>query len=38
MVKEGETLAWIYRVGRLSGESVELLDTTGGEPLRLSLK
>jgi hypothetical protein len=38
MVKEGETLAWIYRVGRLSGESIELLDTTGGEPLRLSLK
>lgn len=38
MVKEGETLAWIYRVGRLSGESVELLDTTGGEPLKLSLK
>jgi hypothetical protein len=38
MVKEGETLAWIYRVGRLSGESVELVDTTGGEPLRLSLK
>ena len=38
MVKEGETLAWIYRVGRLSGESVELLDTTGGEPLRLFLK
>ena len=38
MVKEGETLAWIYRVSRLSGESVELLDTTGGEPLRLSLK
>jgi len=38
MVKEGETLAWIYRVGRLSAEAVELLDTTGGEPLRLSLK
>ncbi len=38
MVKEGDTLAWIYRVSRLSGESVELLDTTGGEPLRLFLK
>lgn len=38
MVKEGETVAWIYRVGRMSGESVELLDTTGGAPLMLFLK
>ena len=38
MVKEGETLAWIYRVGRVSGDSVELLDTTGGDPLTLFLK
>jgi hypothetical protein len=38
MVKEGETVAWVYRVGRMSGESVELLDTTGGAPLVLFLK
>jgi hypothetical protein len=38
MVKEGETVAWIYRVGRLSADGVELVDTTGGPPLRLFLK
>lgn len=38
LVKEGETVAWIYRVGRMSAEAVELLDTTGGPPLRLFLK
>jgi len=37
-VKEGETVAWIYRVGRMSAGSVELLDTTGGPPLVLALK
>ena len=38
LVKEGETVAWIYRVGRMSAGSVELLDTTGGPTLRLVLK
>jgi hypothetical protein len=38
LVKEGETVAWIYRVGRLSADGVELLDTTGGPALRLFLK
>lgn len=38
LVKEGETVAFIYRVGRLSPESVELEDSTGGPPLRLFLK
>lgn len=38
LVKEGETVAWIYRVGRMSAGAVELLDTTGGPPLRLFLK
>ena len=37
LVKEGETVAWIYRVGRMSAGSVELLDTTGGPTLRLFL-
>ena len=38
IVKEGETVAWIYRVGRMSAGSVELLDTTGGSTVRLVLK
>jgi hypothetical protein len=38
LVKEGETVAFIYRVGRMSADGVELLDTTGGPALRLFLK
>ena len=38
LVKEGETVAWIYRVGTISADAVELIDTTGGAALRLALK
>lgn len=38
LVKEGETVASIYRVGMLSADSVELLDSTGGPVVRLTLK
>ncbi len=38
LVKEGETVAFVYRVSRVAPESVELEDTTGGAPLRLFLK
>ena len=38
LVKEGDTVAWIYRVGRLSADGVELLDSTGGPTLRLFLQ
>ena len=38
LVKEGETVASIYRVGMLSADSVELLDSTGGPVVRLALK
>ena len=38
LVKEGETVASIYRVGMLSAGSVELVDSTGGPVLRLTLK
>jgi hypothetical protein len=38
LVKEGDTVAWIYRVGTMSPDSVELLDSTGGQNLRLALK
>jgi len=38
MVKEGETLDRIHRVIRVSGDSVELLDTTDGDPRTLFLK
>jgi hypothetical protein len=38
LVREGETVAFVYRVSRVAPESVELEDTTGGAPLRLFLK
>jgi hypothetical protein len=38
LVKEGETVASTYRVGRMSPDAVELVDTAGGPPLRLFLK
>jgi hypothetical protein len=38
LAKEGDTVAFIYRVGRVSSESVELIDTAGGAPLELTLK
>ena len=38
LVKEGETVAWIYRVGTMWPDSVELLDSTGGPIVRLALK
>jgi hypothetical protein len=38
LVKEGETVAWIYRVGKILPDAVELLDSTGGPNLRLVLK
>jgi hypothetical protein len=38
LVKEGETVASIYRVGEILPDGVELLDSTGGPSLRLALK
>jgi hypothetical protein len=38
LVKEGETVASIYRVGEILPDSVELLDSSGGPSLRLALK
>jgi hypothetical protein len=38
LVKEGETVAWIYRVGKILPDAVELLDSTGGPNVRLVLK
>ena len=38
LVKAGETVASIYRVGTMSSDSVELLDSTGGATVRLVFK
>ena len=37
-VHEGDTVAGRYRVERISADAIELADTTGAAPLRLSLK
>jgi hypothetical protein len=38
LVKEGETVASIYRLGKVLPDSVDLLDTSGGPSLHLALK
>ena len=38
LVKEGETVGSIYRVGKMAPDSVELLDSTGGPMLQLALR
>jgi hypothetical protein len=38
LVKEGETVASIYRVETIAPDGVELLDTTGGPSVRLALR
>jgi len=38
LAKEGETVASIYRVGTMSSDSVELIDSTGGPGVRLLLQ
>jgi hypothetical protein len=38
LVKEGETVARRYRVAKISGEAVELVDVSDDTALRLTLK
>jgi hypothetical protein len=38
LVKEGDSMTDRYRVSRISSEAIELVDTSGGTPLRLALK
>ena len=38
LVREGDTVLGQYRVGRVDANAVELIDTLGGAPLRLTIR
>jgi hypothetical protein len=38
LVREGDTVLNQYRVGRIEANAVELIDTLGGAPLRLTIR